>query len=268
MSANIYDDLDPLYREIWGLSLHHGCWETGNETVSEAKKNLTTKVIDLLQPDGCIADIGCGYGVLAHQLISRFDCMVTACTSSQAQAGKIPCHPDLTLLQGDWLAQDLAPGSLDQAVAIESLSHFEDLDAFFRHTSTALKPGSRLVIADWFSNCGSGPLLRHLAKVGELPGWHSLDTLLRSAAKHGLVLTNQENLSLKVARTWSAIFLKSAILPFRCPKVIPMILLHLFRKPALLWAFPFLRLAYHLGELEYHLSSFTKVVSLSSRPSP
>ena len=268
MSANIYDNLDPLYRGIWGRSLHHGCWEAGNETVSEAKKNLTTKVIHLLKPDGCIADIGCGYGVLAHQLISRFDCIVTACTSSQAQAKKIPHHRDLTLLQGDWLAQDLTPGSLDQAVAIESVSHFDDLDAFFRHTSTTLKPGARLVIADWFSNGGSGPLLSHLAKVGELPGWRSLDTLLRSAAKHGLILTNQENLSLKVAPTWSAFFRQSAILPFRRPKVIPMILLQLLRKPALLWTFPFLRLAYHLGELEYHLTSFTKVASLSSRPSP
>jgi len=268
MAANIYDDLDPLYREIWGHSLHHGYWATGNETPAEAKENLTTKVIHVLQPDGYVADIGCGYGVLAHQLISHYHCKVTACTSSRVQAGKVFGHSDLTLLQGDWLAQDLAPESLDQAVAIESVSHFENFDTFFRHTSSTLKPGARLVVADWFSNSGTGLLLRNLAKVGELPGWRSLDTLLRSAAQHDLVPTSQENLSLKVAPTWSALFRKSVLLPFRRPKVIPIILLHLLRKPALLWVFPFLRLAYHLGELEYHLVSFTKVASLSSRPSP
>ena len=38
MAKNLYDDLDLLYREIWGRSLHHGAWVTGYESIEEARE--------------------------------------------------------------------------------------------------------------------------------------------------------------------------------------------------------------------------------------
>ncbi len=39
-----YDDLDDLYRSLWGTSLHHGYWLTGKESPDEAVANLTRLV--------------------------------------------------------------------------------------------------------------------------------------------------------------------------------------------------------------------------------
>ncbi len=36
-----YDDLDELYRSLWGTSVHHGYWISGNESAEEAVINLT-----------------------------------------------------------------------------------------------------------------------------------------------------------------------------------------------------------------------------------
>ena len=38
--ADHYDELDPFYREIWGEHVHHGLWESGEETIEEAVVNL------------------------------------------------------------------------------------------------------------------------------------------------------------------------------------------------------------------------------------
>ena len=39
-----YDDLDELYRDFWGTSLHHGYWILGTETPEQASDNLTRVV--------------------------------------------------------------------------------------------------------------------------------------------------------------------------------------------------------------------------------
>ena len=35
-----YDELDPFYREVWGLHVHHGYWRTGSETPEAAMEAL------------------------------------------------------------------------------------------------------------------------------------------------------------------------------------------------------------------------------------
>ena len=119
MSAQLYDDLDPLYRSIWGTSLHHGLWITGDESPEQARAQLIEEVLKLLQPSGTLADIGCGYGGLALKLAEEYSCEIHACTHSQKQADAIPSHPGVHLFKGDWLNHQLPTNSLNQAVAIE-----------------------------------------------------------------------------------------------------------------------------------------------------
>ena len=38
--AGHYDELDAVYREIWGEHVHHGLWRTGRESVAEATHAL------------------------------------------------------------------------------------------------------------------------------------------------------------------------------------------------------------------------------------
>ncbi len=261
MSARLYDDLDRLYREIWGTSLHHGLWLDTRETALQAKENLLTAALSLLKPSGRIADIGCGYGVLAHRIINESPGKILACTNSKVQARQIVPAPRLSILSGDWLDQKLEAESLDGAIAIESLSHFPSFPAFLKKTASALKPGARLVIADWFSETGSLPILRHLAHSGDLPPWRSLDSLIESAKGAGFTLLVHQDLSQKVAPTWTHLLFQSLLLPLRKPRSLPILFRQICSRPALLWTFPLLRLTYKTRDLSYHLISLQKVVS-------
>jgi len=258
MSDQIYDDLDPMYRAIWGTSLHHGYWKSDKESADEARENLIQEIFKHWQPSGHIADIGCGYGTLAHRIVLNFKCSVTACTPSLKQAGIIPPLQGLTALQGDWLEQNLHAQSFDAAISLESTSHFGNFEPLLKKTYETLKPGATWVIADWFSPDGNTLLLKHLAKTGDLPPWRSLPSFLHAARECGFSVKETKNFSSQVAPTWSALFRKSLLLPLKNPILIPKILLQILRRPSLLWAFPLIRLAYLNKSLSYHLIQLTR----------
>ena len=83
-----YDDLDWIYREIWGLHVHHGLWQTGKESPEAAVETLVERVVaDLdVRPGQRICDIGCGYGASANYLAERHGMEVTGLTISSVQA--------------------------------------------------------------------------------------------------------------------------------------------------------------------------------------
>src|ERR1700723_2703420 len=68
-----YDELDGFYREIWGEHVHHGYWETGRETATEAVVSLIELLADRLRlTSGLrVCDIGCGYGATARYLAAK-----------------------------------------------------------------------------------------------------------------------------------------------------------------------------------------------------
>ena len=256
MATNLYDDLDLLYREIWGRSLHHGAWVTGYESIEEAREKLIDLALKQLDPKGTIADIGCGYGILAHKILDQFHCEVLANTNSERQASQITPRSGLTILQGDWLQQQLKPKSLSGIIAVESLSHFDSFEDFLKHTLPALKPGGRIVICDWFSETGSHFFLRHLATTGDLPPWRSFFSL--SSNTKDLQIVHSQDLSREVAPTWSAIFWRSIQLPLRKPYLLVTLLKKVIKRPSLLLAFPLIRLAYHTRDLEYRVIAYEK----------
>ncbi|MGD1979449.1 MAG: methyltransferase domain-containing protein [Akkermansiaceae bacterium] len=258
MREDPYDCYDEIYREVWGSSLHHGLWPQADCTREQALENLRDLVLSELNPHGRIADIGCGYGELAQVLVDRFDCEVLANTSSKVQQARIPNHPRIESLPGNWTDQVLPPDSLDGAVALESLSHFPSFETFVRHTAETLKIGSSLVIADWFSDEGDRLLLRHLANLGRIPPWRSINDLIAVAQRHGLRPIHSVDLSREVAPTWSRLFQRACFLPFRKPRLISLLVRQALQSPGLLWSFPLLRLAYQNGSLEYHLVAFKK----------
>lgn len=258
MPTNLYDDLDLLYREIWGQSLHHGVWITRRETIDEARENLIEIALNQLEPKGTIADVGCGYGTLANRLVERFRCKVLANTNSTKQAARISPRSEIKILEGDWLEQKLKPESLDGVIAIESLSHFGSFEKFLKHTIPVLKPGGRIVICDWYSETGSCLLLRRLAATGNIPPWRSAFSLSSEAQNLNLRKLHTIDLSKEVSPTWSALFRQSVLLPFRAPGLLSTLLRKIVTRPSLLVIFPLIRLAYETGDLQYQVICFEK----------
>ena len=86
--AGHYDELDKVYREVWGEHVHHGYFVRGDESIVEATDALTDLVAEKLRitPGMALVDIGCGYAKSAERLAEHFDAQVTGLTVSAEQA--------------------------------------------------------------------------------------------------------------------------------------------------------------------------------------
>lgn len=209
-----YDVLDSYYREIWGEHVHHGLWETGEETPAEATRALIDLVADRAAIDAGgsarVCDVGCGYGGTARVLYERRGADVTGLTVSRAQfayASERADERSLRFLCRDWLANELPASSFDAVIAIESLSHMADKPRAFAECARVVAPGGGVVVCDWLA--GEAPsrlqrqaLLEPICREGRLPSLASAREYEELAQAAGLRVESFEDLSSRVGRTW------------------------------------------------------------------
>ncbi|WP_072313286.1 class I SAM-dependent methyltransferase [Agrococcus sp. Marseille-P2731] len=210
--ADHYDELDALYRRLWGEHVHHGLWTTGRESPTEAVEALVDAVGDRLQlsPGDSGVDIGCGYGGTARRLASRRGVRVTGFTLSGEQARHAAQHPvdGVDVRVGDWLENGLPDASADAAWAIESSEHMEDKPGFFAQAHRVVRPGGRVVVCAWLAETGaSGWKVRHLlepiCREGRLPSMGTREEYEAMARAAGFEVLDHEDVSRRVARTWT-----------------------------------------------------------------
>ena len=212
--AGHYDELDAVYRSIWGEHVHHGFWRTGRETPREATEALIELVAGLLDPapGQALCDIGCGYGGTAHYLAEHYRLAVTGLTISAAQAevayGRRPAAGALNFLKRDWLANDLPSASFDAAYAIESSEHMVDKPRFFAEAHRVLRPSGRFVVCAWLARSAPSAfevrhLLEPICREGRLPGMGSREEYEEMAAAAGFAPRGFEDIGPQVGRTWA-----------------------------------------------------------------
>lgn len=209
--ADHYDELDPIYRRVWGEHVHHGLWTTGRETPGEAVEALVDAVGDRLNlmPGQACVDIGCGYGSTARRFAVTRGVRVTGFTVSAEQGQYAAAHPmpDVDIQVRDWLFNGLPHASANAAWAIESSEHMADKQAFFAEAHRVLTPGGRLVVCAWLAGTEArGWKVRHLLKPicreGRLPSMGTRQEYEAMALAAGFAVTGYEDVSRRVARTW------------------------------------------------------------------
>jgi tocopherol O-methyltransferase len=209
-----YDDLDDLYRSLWGTNLHHGYWITGKESTAEAVANLTRLVAEHagMKMGDRVCDLGCGYGAAALAWHSEFGTEVTGVTVSEKQyryaTGDAAGNPHITFIFGDASQSNLSSESFDVVTAIESSEHMPDKVKFFAEAHRLLRRGGRCVVVAWLtrehpSSCESKYLLDSICREGRLPS-------MASAAEYGRMLEGAGfydlkfwDLTRRVKKTWS-----------------------------------------------------------------
>lgn len=230
------------------------------ETPEQAALALARHVADAAQigPGDEVVDVGCGYGATSRLLARERDARVTGLTLSAAQAaaGSRAAPPGVRLLVRDWLANDLAGASFDAAIAIESLSHMPDKPRAFAELARVLRPGGRVALVDWLTRERPGRaetrlLLRPICEEGHLPSMHAMseyEELLRAA---GLTVLRTEDLSARVARTWTVVARRLVPLLARDARLRS----ELLRSPERVFALSLARipLAYRLGSMRLGL---------------
>lgn len=263
--ADHYDELDPMYRRVWGEHVHHGLWTTGCETPVEAVEALVDAVGDrlrLMPGDACV-DIGCGYGSTARQLAVTRGVGVTGFTLSAEQARYAAAHPapDVDIQLGDWLVNGLTDASADAAWAIESSEHMVDKPAFFAEAHRVLSPGGRFVVCAWLAETdASGWKVRHLlepiCREGRLPSMGTREEYEAMARAAGFTIAGYEDVSPRVARTWTicAGRLVKILLVDRDARRLALGA----RNRIFVLSFPRLILAYRTGAMRYGIFTLSK----------
>lgn len=209
--AGHYDELDPVYRAVWGEHVHHGLWTDGRERADRAVEALADLVGDRLapRPGDALVDIGCGYGATAARFAERLGVAVTGVTLSRAQQRIAAARPGpLTFHVRDWLDNRLPDAAFDHGYAIESSEHMTDKPRFFAEARRVLKPGGRLVVCAWLA--APAPrrwevrhLLEPICREGRLPSMGSRAEYEDMAKAAGFEIAAYQDLSRRVRRTWT-----------------------------------------------------------------
>jgi tocopherol O-methyltransferase len=263
--ADHYDELDPIYRRVWGDHVHHGLWTTGDETPAEAVEALVDAVGDRLRliPGEAGVDIGCGYGSTARRLAVTRRVRVSGFTLSAEQAHYAAAHPvpGVDIRLQDWLVNGLTDASADAAWAIESSEHMVDKPMFFAEAHRVLSPGGRFVVCAWLAETdASGWKVRHLlepiCREGRLPSMGTREEYEAMARAAGFSIVGFEDVSRRVARTWTicARRLVKALLVDRETRRLALGA----RNRIFVLSIPRLILAYRTGAMRYGIFTLTK----------
>ena len=212
--GNYYDSLDYFYRTAWGKRLHHGAWRDRDESIEVALDRMEALITAAVAPKSGeqILDIGCGYGALASWFSRTTGAKVDGITNSlvQFQVATDSHTSNLNRFRhARWPDGSYPPDRYDAVVSVECLSHAEDAEAFISETARVLRPGGRLVIADWIRGPQTPPatarqwILDPICKTGHLGRFRSPAEVQRFLTKAGFQAYEMRDLTPFAEPTWT-----------------------------------------------------------------
>jgi cyclopropane fatty-acyl-phospholipid synthase-like methyltransferase len=201
------------YRAVWlhqeDVAFHFGYWQKGVRTHRAALLNANRVLADIarVQPGDRVLDAGCAHGGSSLWLAEQRAAEVVGITvvPGQARAARSLAatrglDSRVTFEVRDYTQTGLEPGSLDVVWALESLCHAAQKRLFYREAARLLRPGGRLVVADYMRT--ARPLAASDERIVHewLDGWaiHDIDTPdehLAHAAAAGLTATWRDGTS-------------------------------------------------------------------------
>ncbi|KAM0419012.1 hypothetical protein ACHAPT_012063 [Fusarium lateritium] len=241
-----YDLASDYYLSLWGEHIHHGYWPTPEsqetQTKEEAQMNLIRLLLDTskLSPNTAVLDVGCGIGGTSRYLASERGCSVTGITISPKQveianrltktareehseavpadgglddggftqlgAGKVRFLELDAEKMGDFF--DGQHGFFDAVWISEALSHFPNKSLFFENAKKVLKPGGKLVLADWFKadDLDEAAFVNDIKPIEDgmlLPPLCTQKDYVDLASQAGLeIVSGPKDISQEVRQTW------------------------------------------------------------------
>lgn len=158
-----YDRCEVHYKMHWNLaeshSLHYGYWDDTTDTFHEALLNTNHRLAKYgqIRSTDRVLDAGCGVGGSALFLANMIGCECVGITLSQKQvdsANKLAAEKGLkgrcTFQVRDFTKTGYPDQSFDVVWAVESVCHANDKADFIKEAYRLLKPGGRLIMADFF----------------------------------------------------------------------------------------------------------------------
>jgi len=190
--VNYYDATQLDYSILWfgkkNRSVHFGYYDQEVKTHDEALLNLNKVLAQKgeVKDGDIILDAGCGQGGSSVWLAENYDVQVSGITLVPHQVKKAKKNAlengvahRVSFSEQDYTLTDFEDESFSVIWACESMCHASEKVNFYKEAFRLLKPGGRLVCADYFRTA------RPLAPEGEkllhawLNGWsiHDIDTI-------------------------------------------------------------------------------------------
>ncbi|KPQ38196.1 MAG: 2-methyl-6-solanesyl-1,4-benzoquinol methyltransferase [Phormidium sp. OSCR] len=206
--ANAYDEWtqDGILEYYWGEHIHLGHYGSPPESKDflQAKSDFVHEMVrwgglDQLPPGTTVLDVGCGIGGSSRILAKDYGFSVTGITISPQQVQRAkeltPEEVDATFAVDDAMNLSFPDGSFDVVWSIEAGPHMPDKAVFARELMRVVKPGGRLVMADWNQrddrevplNFWERPVMRQLLDQWSHPAFSSIEGFAELLQETGFV---------------------------------------------------------------------------------
>jgi cyclopropane fatty-acyl-phospholipid synthase-like methyltransferase len=157
-----YDETWLDYRLLWlnpdNLAVHFGYTDQSTRSHTDALKNMNRVLADRvqIQPGERVLDAGCGVGGSSFWLAKERDAEVVGITLAAGQVRKARSYAARRRLTdrvhfevADFTDTPFPDASFDVVWAVESLCHAPRKAAFYQEAARLLRPGGRVVVADF-----------------------------------------------------------------------------------------------------------------------
>ena len=157
-----YESTNFDYEHFWAdrkaQAIHFGYHDPPNLSHRQALLEMNRQLAQVasIRAVDKVLDAGCGYGGPAVWLAENIGCQVTGLTVVPYQVAKArrlarqsTAEDRLDFLERDYTDTCLRTESYDVVWAVESVVHCDDKASFVREAHRLLRPGGRLVIAEY-----------------------------------------------------------------------------------------------------------------------
>jgi tocopherol O-methyltransferase len=202
--SHYYDQTRFDYRAVWynddNFAFHFGYYDRSVVTHHQALNNTNRVLADIarIAPGDRVLDAGCGLGSSSFWLAMHRQAEVVGITPVAHQVNKAReiarikgLHDRVEFHLADYTRTHFADESFDVVWALESLCHAPVKAAFYREAARLLRPGGRLIVAEYMRTSRelapeTKALMGHWLDGWSIPDLNTRDEHLTDAKGAGL----------------------------------------------------------------------------------
>jgi cyclopropane fatty-acyl-phospholipid synthase-like methyltransferase len=179
-----YDETWFDYQTFWlnrsNLSIHFGYSDATTRHHGAALENMNRVLAErvAIQPGERVLDAGCGVGGSSIWLAENRDAIVVGITPvhrqvlrARAYAARRTLSERVVFEQASYTSTEFSDNSFDVVWALESLCHATDKVAFYREAGRLLRPGGRLIVAEYIRKARGYTEMQERLLYSWLNGW-------------------------------------------------------------------------------------------------